>query len=245
MSDLLNKTIGEIVAKDFRTAAIFTSNKMDFCCGGHKTVKEVCEKKNVDEAALIANLEAVLRTKPENQIDFLSWPLDLLSDYIVKTHHRYVTEKIPVIQQYLTKLCRVHGERHPELLEVNQLFSECAEALTAHLQKEENILFPFIAEMVEAKIQGGKPENPHFGTVDNPINMMVHEHEAEGERLIKIATLTNEYNPPVDACNTYRVAFAMLKDFEQNLHVHVHLENNILFPKAIEMEKSFSEPVLN
>lgn len=239
MVDLIEKTIGEIVAEDFRTAAVFTKNRMDFCCGGHKTVKEVCESKKINSDSLALELYEILNSKNDSTIDFQSWPLDLLANYIEKTHHRYVQEKTPVLLQFLDKLCKVHGERHPELFEINKLFNECASSLHQHMQKEEGILFPFVEIMVSARSQGKTFENPHFGTVNNPINMMIHEHEAEGERLTKIAILTEGYNPPADACNTFRVTYAMLEEFEQDLHKHIHLENNILFPKAIALEKTF------
>jgi regulator of cell morphogenesis and NO signaling len=239
METLIDKTIGEIVAEDFRTAAIFSKNRMDFCCGGHKTVKEVCETKNINAVSLEEELYKILNSKNDNTIDFQSWPLDLLTNYIVKTHHRYVEEKTPVLLQFLDKLCKVHGDRHPELFEINRLFNETASALHQHMQKEELVLFPFIENMMEAKRLGKDLANPHFGTVNNPINMMVHEHETEGERLAKIAILTEGYNPPADACNTFRVTYAMLEEFEQDLHKHIHLENNILFPRAIALENTF------
>ncbi len=240
MNNLMNKTIGEIVAVDYRTAAVFTRNNMDFCCGGHKTVDEVCTQKKVDKEKLLQDIATILETKTENQIDFLSWPADLLTDYIVKTHHRYVSEKAPVIFQYLNKLCKVHGERHPELFEIQQLFAACAEALLEHMHKEEHVLFPYIQKMVTARLSGTVPEVPHFGTVNNPIEMMLHEHETEGIRLRQIAALSNNYTAPADGCSTYRVAFAMLQEFEQDLHKHIHLENNILFPKAVTLEKSLN-----
>jgi regulator of cell morphogenesis and NO signaling len=239
MEILINRTIGEIVAEDFRTAAVFSKNRMDFCCGGHKTVKEVCEAKKVNSVSLAEELYQVLNSRNDSTIDFQSWPLDLLVTYIEKTHHRFVQEKTPVLLQFLNKLCSVHGERHPELFEINKLFNETASALHQHMQKEEQILFPFIERMVESKRTGMPLENPHFGTVNNPINMMVHEHETEGERLTKIAILSEGYNPPADACNTFRVTYAMLDEFEQDLHKHIHLENNILFPKAVALEKTF------
>lgn len=236
MNTLLEKTIGEIVAGDFRTAAVFSKNRMDFCCGGHKTVKEVCEKKNIDTGALVTELEAVLAVKADSGIGFQSWSLDLLVDYIVKTHHRYVAEKTPLLRQFLYKLCQVHGESHPELFEINRLFAECAEALSHHMKKEELVLFPYISEMAESKWRGLVTTAAPFGSVRNPVDMMVHEHETEGERFARIAELTGGYAPPADACGTYRVTFAMLQEFEEDLHKHIHLENNILFPRAIAME---------
>lgn len=231
--------IGNMVAEDFRTAAIFKRHGIDFCCKGGRTIKEACNNKKLDPEKIYEELEAL----PENEgasIDFKSWPLDLLADYIEKTHHRYVEEKTPVLQAFLDKLCKVHGDRHPELFEINAIFNESAHDLAAHMKKEELILFPFVRNMIKAKISGESLLQPPFGTVENPVNMMQHEHTVEGDRFRKIAEITNEYTPPADACNTYKVAFAMLQDFENDLHKHIHLENNILFPKAIQLEKEFS-----
>ncbi|WP_276967933.1 iron-sulfur cluster repair di-iron protein [Chryseobacterium sp.] len=228
--------IGNMVAEDFRTAAIFKRHGIDFCCKGGRTIEEACSHKKLAPEKIYEELDAL----PKNEsfsIDFKSWPLDLLTDYIEKTHHRYVEEKTPVLQAFLDKLCKVHGGRHPELLEINSLFNESAHDLAAHMKKEELILFPFVKNMVKAKISGSPLPKPHFGTVENPVHMMEHEHTVEGDRFRRIAEITNEYLPPADACNTYKVAFAMLQDFENDLHQHIHLENNILFPKAIRLEK--------
>ncbi|KAB1069675.1 iron-sulfur cluster repair di-iron protein [Tamlana haliotis] len=233
------KEVGQFVAEDFRTAAVFSNYGIDFCCRGNRSVEEVCEKNNIDTNELLDKLEAVISVNNGETIDYKSWPLDLLADYIEKKHHRYVEEKIPVLRQFLAKLCRVHGERHPELLEINDLFTASAGELAAHLKKEELILFPFVKKMVGATISQGAVEAPHFGTVENPIAMMMEEHDNEGVRFRKIAELTNNYNPPADACNTFRVTYAMLEEFEQDLHKHIHLENNILFPQAIKLEKQF------
>lgn len=231
--------IGEIVAEDFRTAAIFKKYGIDFCCKGGRTIEEACSPKSLDKDQIYSDIENLPKTDG-NSIDFNSWPLDLLADYVEKTHHRYVEEKTPVLQQFLDKLCKVHGGSHPELFEIKQLFDGCAQDLASHMKKEELMLFPFIKNMVKAKIDGSAIPQPPFGTVENPVNMMKHEHTVEGERLRQIAELTNEYTPPADACNTYKVTFAMLQDFENDLHKHIHLENNILFPKAIQLEKEFS-----
>lgn len=243
MGTLDKKTIGEYVAQDFRTAALFSKYGIDFCCKGNRTIEEVCEKKEVTPEDLLNQITEILATKNDSGIDFKAWPLDLLADYIEKTHHRYVEEKIPVLLQFLDKLCKVHGTSHPELFEINELFKGCAGELTQHMKKEELILFPFIKKMVKATISDELIEQPHFGTVNNPIAMMMAEHEAEGDRFVKIATLTNNYTPPADACNTYKVTFSMLNDFEQDLHKHIHLENNILFPKAAALETTFKAQV--
>lgn len=229
-------TIGEIVTEDFRTAAVFSKHGIDFCCKGDRTLEEVCEKKNVPINVLMDEL-AQAACSAGQAIDYDSWPSDLLIDYIEKKHHRYIEEKTPVILQYLNKLCKVHGQRHPELFSVYDAFSESAGELAAHMKKEELMLFPFIKKMLKAKQENIPLESPHFDSVENPVAMMKHEHVTEGERFEEIAKLTNNYNPPADACSTYRVTFAMLEEFERDLHTHIHLENNILFPRAIAMEK--------
>lgn len=230
-------SVGDLVAKDYRTATVFKQNGIDFCCNGNRTLEEVCKQKEMSVTNIIGELNQVSQQISAAQTDFNSWPLDLLADYIEKKHHRYVEEKIQEIKPYLDKICKVHGEHHPELYEINQLFNDSAGELAMHMKKEELILFPAVRRMVKAQMQKTTPERPQFGSVNNPIKMMMHEHNNEGERFRKIEELSNKYNPPQDACNTYRVSFAMLKEFEDDLHLHIHLENNILFPKALELEK--------
>lgn len=237
METLNKKTIGEYVAEDFRTAAVFKKNKIDFCCRGNRSLEEVCEKEGIDYELISKELEASTQSNTNNSIDFNTWPLDLLADYVEKTHHRYVEEKSVILQQFLSKLVKVHGGNHPELFEIHQIFNSVAQGLAAHMKKEELILFPFIRKMVKAQMSNEKLPQAHFGSVENPIDMMEHEHTEEGDKLRRLAELANEYQPPADACNTYRVTFAMLDEFEQDLHKHIHLENNILFPKSIELEK--------
>ena len=237
----VKKQIGEFVAKDYRTAAIFTKYKIDFCCNGSRTIEEACDKKGIDSNLIMDEIKEVLNSKTGELIDYKSWPLDLLAEYIEKKHHRYVEEKIPVLGQFLDKLCRVHGERHPELYKINELFTASAGELASHMKKEELILFPFVKKMVKAKLEDGAVQSPQFGTVENPIAMMMEEHDNEGQRFRDIAKLTNNYNPPADACNTYKVTYAMLDEFEKDLHLHIHLENNILFPEAIQLERHFGK----
>lgn len=144
------------------------------------------------------------------------------------------------MQGYLKKICTKHGDAHPELFEIKALFSGCSGELAAHMKKEELMLFPYIRKMSRAKESGHINLSAPFGTVQNPVKMMMHENDIEGERFNKIASLSNQYTPPQNSCNTHRVTFASLKEFEDDLHLHIHLENNILFPKAIEMEQSFA-----
>lgn len=231
-------TVGSFVAKDYRTASIFQKYGIDFCCKGGKTIDEVCTTKNIDSTKLLQELSQVSVQAQGDGVDFRSWPLDLLADYIEKKHHRYIEESTPTIRQFLDKLCKVHGGNHPELFDINQEFTLSSGVLAQHMKKEELILFPFIRNMVESKKNGTPLSQPGFGTIENPIHMMEAEHDMEGERFRTIAQLTNNYTPPADGCTTYRVAFAMLKEFENDLHMHIHLENNILFPQAIELEKT-------
>lgn len=230
--------IGDLVAHDYRAASVFKKNKIDFCCNGNRSIEDACTKKGLDTEQIVKDLNNTNNAGTSNQTDYTSWPLDLLADYVEKKHHRYVREKIQEITPFLHKIVRVHGDRHPELLEVAQLFGESAEDLTDHMVKEESILFPHIRRMVESK-HSNTPVSAPFGTVQNPIKMMMAEHDNEGERFRKIAELTNDYTMPADGCTTYRVTFAMLKEFEDDLHLHIHLENNILFPKSIELEEQF------
>lgn len=236
MTTVENKTIGEIVAEDYRTAQVFKDHGIDFCCKGNRSIQEACEIENINPDKLLQEIEATQQRADEGVTDYQSWPLDLLADYIEKKHHRYVEEKIPVLKQYLDKLCQVHGSRHQELFEIKELFTVTGGEFTKHMKKEELVLFPFIRKMVKQQ-PGEKMRPPYFGTVQNPVEMMMHDHEAEGERFRKIAALSKGYTPPADGCNTYRVTYALLKEFEEDMHLHIHLENNILFPKAITMEK--------
>ena len=229
-------TVGEIVAEDFRTAAVFSKYGIDFCCKGNRTLEEVCEKKGISYDEILHRLsEAVEQTGEVT--NYQTWPEDLLIDYIEKKHHRYVEEKTPILMQYLKKIAAVHGGRHPELTEIYDIFMLSAGELAIHMKKEEFILFPFIKKMVAAKRDNEPIEPAKFGTVVNPVAMMKEDHDSEGERFARIAQLTSNYTAPEDACSTYRVAFAMLEEFEQDLHHHVHLENNILFPKSLLLEK--------
>jgi regulator of cell morphogenesis and NO signaling len=237
MNPTREKTIGEMVADDYRTAAVFESFGIDFCCKGNKTIDEVCESKNISKSLLHNDLEKIKANENSQASNYKSWPLDLLADYIEKKHHRYVEDKTPVLKQYLDKICTVHGKKHPELFKINDLFNQSAGDLAAHMKKEELILFPFVRKMAIAKQENQPFPQLPFGTVQSPIKAMMHEHDAEGEIFRKIEKLTDNYTPPPDACNTYKVTFALLKEFEADLHLHIHLENNILFPKSIEMEK--------
>jgi regulator of cell morphogenesis and NO signaling len=237
MTNLSEKNLGQIVADDYRTAAVFEKYGIDFCCNGNRSLEKACTEKQISKEAVVDSLEAIRGEVSNSLPDFQSWPLDLLTDYIEKKHHRYVEEKTPVLKTYLKKIVAVHGSNHPELVEIEQLFNASAGELTAHMKKEEFILFPFVRKMIQAQQAHQKPEQPYFGTVQNPIQQMMQEHDNEGERFREISHLSNNYTPPADACSTFQVTYAMLKEFENDLHQHIHLENNILFLKAIDLEK--------
>jgi regulator of cell morphogenesis and NO signaling len=231
--------IGQLVAEDYRMAEVFSKHHIDFCCKGGQTISEVCEKKDINSAALITALNDVKMQLAEGVIDYKAWPLDLLADYIEKKHHRYVEEKIPVLKRYLTKVSGVHGAAHPELIDIHGLFFATADALTIHMKREELVLFPYIRRLVTSQ---EKMPAPGFGSVQNPISVMKDDHDAEGARFLRISELSGNYTPPPEACNTYRVTYALLREFEQDLHLHIHLENNILFPGAIALEAGLTEP---
>lgn len=240
MSSFTDLPVGNIVARNYKAAEVFDKYRIDFCCQGKKTLGDACKQKNVDISMLSAELEKVMEEPKGPSMDFQTWSPDLLCDYIEKTHHRYVSEAIPVLSQYLEKVVRVHGQRHPELIEVYWHFREVANELLQHMTKEERILFPYIRDLVSQKMTGSDFSPPPFGTIQNPIRMMEQEHDVAGDHLHQVAGLTRNYSPPDDACTTYRVTFAKLDEFEKDLHRHVHLENNVLFPQAIALENELA-----
>lgn len=234
------KYIGEVVANDYRTATVFKNHSIDFCCNGNRSIDEACKSENIDSQQLINELNEVLNDTSEKAVGFNHWPLDLLADYIEKTHHRYCERKINEIKPYLEKITKAHGEQHPELIEINELFKETAGKMSVHMKKEELILFPFIRKMTKVKSTGEALTTPKFGSVESPIDIMRDDHNEEGERFQRIRTLSQNYTVPEDGCATYKVTFAMLNEFEDDLHQHIHLENNILFPKSIVLEKELA-----
>ncbi|MEI8280187.1 MAG: iron-sulfur cluster repair di-iron protein [Bacteroidota bacterium] len=232
-------SIGKIVTMNFRTAEVFKKYGIDFCCKGNRLLIDVCKEKNLDYIAIENEvLQAMEPGQSISENDYRSMPLDELIVHIQNYHHNYVRQSIPVLMAYLDKVNKVHGERHPELNEIFESFKACGIELTHHMLKEENILFPAIKNMVQLSADG-KPIQPFFfGALNSPISMMQDEHTVEGNRLQRIAELTNNYTPPEDACTTYKVSFQKLKEFQDDLFLHIHLENNILFPNAMEMEKT-------
>lgn len=232
--------VGEVVKTNFKTAAMFQANKIDYCCGGSQTITEACKKAGVETDLLIGQLEEALQDSDPDTEYINNLELSELADYIVKRHHSYVQKNIPFLKQNLDKIADVHGENHPELSRVRDEFHASAGELTMHMQKEELLLFPYVKKMELAKKENRSLPSPQFGSVANPIAAMMDEHENEGERYVRISELTNNYQVPADGCTTYEVTMKQLADFEKDLHRHIHLENNILFPKAKELEKSFN-----
>ena len=238
MNEIAEKKVGSIVAGNFRTAKIFTDYGIDFCCKGGIKLSDACEKKGVDLDKISAELEQIVKQKDES--NYQDFGMADLVDHIVGVHHKYVETTIPALKFYLDKIAKVHGDNHPELLEIRDEFFKTADALTSHMKKEEFILFPYIKAMESARKNHFQLSPTHFGDIQNPISMMEEEHDTEGERFRKLSTLSNNYTPPADACQTYKVAFAMLQEFENDLHTHIHLENNILFPEAKEVFTSLN-----
>lgn len=236
MNETEGTTIRDIVAGDFRTAAVFQKFGLDFCCGGGKSIDDACREHGVDPHLLLSELEDVLVSPSNGTPKFIAWDPDFLIDYIVNNHHRYVRETIPIIARHTQKVAAVHGGRHPETIRIAHQFAQTARDLELHMRKEEEILFPYIKRLVQAEKEGDRVGLPPFGSVRNPIRMMEAEHLTAGDEMAEIRELSNGYTPPEDACMTYRVSYQELEQFEDDLHRHVHLENNILFPKAIELE---------
>lgn len=233
-------SVGELVKLNFKTASVFQDNDIDFCCGGDKTISEACKNAGLDPEKLIDQLELIAEQNDADSQYINGLSLEELSDYVVKRHHNYVRESILPLRKNLEKICQVHGSHHPELFEINRLFSESSGDLTMHMQKEELMLFPYIRRMELSSKNGAPLPNSPFGPVSNPISMMLAEHQQEGDRFEQISKLSGNYKIPEDACTTYEITLRQLQDFENDLHRHIHLENNILFPKAIEMEKNLT-----
>ncbi len=232
-----NTIVADIVKESFKTAPVLENHKIDFCCGGNITFSEACEKASVSVNELIPKLDSVMQEEDFDSRFIQSLDLDQLADYIEKRHHSFVKEKIPFLKAKLEKLSNVHGDNHPELHEVKTMFDESAGKLSMHLMKEELVLFPQVRKLVKAR-KGEEVDLSRLEGVDSPIKVMLAEHDAEGDRFKTISEITNGYTTPDDGCNTYEVTMRTLQEFEEDLHRHIHLENNILFPEAIRLEET-------
>lgn len=231
---LEQRTVGEIVAGDSRAAAVFEQFGIDFCCGGRLQLVDACRQATAEPAAVVRALEA-LPPVADQCDDVASWPPERIIDHIVSTHHAYLRSALPAIAQHLRKLVDAHGTQHPELAHTASRFEALRGDFEQHLIKEEQVLFPYVRDLAVRRAEIGISMSP-FGTVENPIRMLEREHLEAGEAMHTIRELTNGYAVPADGCATYALCMAELLRFEQDLHRHVHLENNVLFPKAVELE---------
>ena len=236
MENASKRMIKDMVTEDFRTAAVFEKYSIDFCCGGKKPLEAACLEQGVNVADVLADLHNLDQVAASGGARFAEWDLDLLAQYIVQNHHQYLRRIIPSLSAHTEKVASVHGKNHSELLGIAEQFAAIANELSGHMMKEERILFPYISALAAARRDGTKPQRPPFQTLRNPITMMEAEHQSAGDGLAFIRTLSHGYTVPADGCTTYRVTYQELEEFERDLHQHVHLENNILFPKAIELE---------
>ena len=243
MNTLSSKTLAQIVNSNYKAASVFENHHLDFCCKGKRTLEQACTESDIKIEEVLKELDKAEKTS-ESLTNYNDLSLTQLAEHIVSTHHDYVKNEMPVLLGYLQKVASKHGDRHPEMNKVFQLFAAVKEEMEHHMQKEELTLFPRIKE-VEKQLNEGKEIVINRNYLNSPINMMEQEHDHTGSMLAEIRNLTNNYNPPADACTTYQLSFASLQAFELDLHRHVHLENNILFPKALKMFGSHINISLN
>jgi regulator of cell morphogenesis and NO signaling len=235
LDNLMEKTLAEIVTDNIRSAIIFEEAGLDFCCKGKRSLKDACSEKNIDVQKIVNEL-ANLSDSDKGTQNVNDWQLDFLVDNIMNNHHQYIRRMIPVISLHTDKVASVHGQNHPETLQIADLFLSVRDELEGHMMKEERVLFPQIKQMVLNQKENSQFYPPPFGTIQNPIRMMEYEHTSAGDALQQIRELSNNYSFPEDACNTFKALYSELKEFEEDLHKHIHLENNILFPKSITLE---------
>ncbi|MGC3977026.1 MAG: iron-sulfur cluster repair di-iron protein [Paludibacteraceae bacterium] len=226
-----NKTIGQIVANDFRAAEIFKNAGIDFCCGGNKTIEQACNETNTSQQELYTQLDLLNNTPPIAGTNYKDWDADFLCDYIVNTHHKIELNWLEQLKHYTQKIAEVHGASHPEVITIANLYQNAYNELIPHFEKEEQVLFPAIRETMKSKTEKFKP------IIIGAIRQMSTEHETAGGIFDKISKLSNRYQVPADGCNTYHVTYKLLEQLENDIHIHIHLENNVLFPKALELAK--------
>jgi len=234
MQLLDNKTVRDLASANPGAARIFEKFGIDYCCGGEKSLAQACSaaKVNLREVA-----EALEKPQPQSgERDWQKATLAELTKHIVEKHHGYVRQEIQRLIPLSAKVVGVHGKNHPELEQIQSSFQALAEELTMHLMKEERMLFPYIEQLEIAGNSGSRPAAPMFGKVQNPVRMMMMEHDSAGELLRKMRRITNDYALPEDACMSFKMLYRALQEFETDLHQHIHLENNILFPRAVELE---------
>lgn len=231
-SNVENTIVGEIVAADFRTAKVFEKHSIDFCCGGKVSLTEICDEKGLDIPTIVYELELVQSEPAERNQNYSAWALPFLIDYIVNTHHLYLKENDEQIAAYARKISDVHGGLHREVKKITAVFDKIAADLATHLIEEENVFFPAVKRVKAAKIAGLTPEKGDLELIRVSLNRLQGEHQEIGYAVHTIRHLSNNYAIPDDVCNTFIITYRKLKEFEDDLHKHVHLENNILFPKV-------------
>jgi len=229
-------TVGQLVREHPARSRVFEQHKIDYCCGGKVPLAEACEKRGVDAEQILAELRQTDEAA-NPLVDADAMGLTELADHIEQTHHAYLREELPRLDFMTRKVAAVHGDGEPRLHEIREVFVAFKEELTSHMMKEEQVLFPMIRRIERAD----GPVEFHCGSLANPIRMMEHEHDQAGDALAKFRDLTDDFTPPDWACNTFRAMYAAFADLEPNMHQHVHKENNVLFPKALDREATLNQ----
>ena len=240
MSMTAEKTVRELALENPAATRVFEKLGIDYCCGGNKSLEQACRAANLSMDEVIDSLEMADHSARAVQA-VREWQMEPLSDlvsHITNTHHKFTREELARLAPLLDKVCSVHGTNHPELHRVRTSFQGLVQELTTHMMKEEKVLFPYIVRMEEAVIQKEPILPPPFGSVQNPVSMMEHEHDSAGNALRAMREASSGYTTPPDACISYQTLYKALAEFETDLHQHIHLENNILFPRAIAIEKT-------
>src|SRR5215472_50743 len=228
--------VNEIALSNPRARQILEDAGIDYCCGGGSSLEDACLRANVPAAEILQQLRLNSEQAGPGEAQWASAPLAELTKHIREHHHQYVRDSIPRLRALVAKIREKHGGKHRELAKIEKLFGEVAREMLMHMQKEEQILFPFIDAMERAANGDGVIEPPFFQTVKNPIYSMMREHDSAGELVRQIRSASEGYKAPADGCTSYQAAYQGLEEFEKDLHLHVHLENNILFPRAVEIE---------
>jgi len=237
MSLTTEKTVRELALENPHATRVFEKLGIDYCCGGNRSLEDACAALSLNADHVWKALESAEPAADSgSSLKWQSMPLADLIDHIVSTHHKYTREEIARLNLLFEKVCRVHGKNHGELLQIRETFRGLSAELTMHLQKEEMVLFPYIKRMEEAVLQKDPILPAPFGTVENPVRMMTQEHDSAGEALRHMREASCGYQAPADACVSYQTLYRALEGFEADLHQHIHLENNVLFPGAIQLE---------
>ncbi len=234
--DARKTTIGELALKVPNAIAVLEKWQIDYCCRGHRSIVEACESAGIPVEKLMTLIGDLRGTTESAELQNKS--MAELQQYIVDTHHQFTRQAIETIRLLSDKVAARHGERHPEVVELRGLVAQMADDLLPHMLKEEQVLFPYVADLEAAAENGDPAPVPFFGTVKNPIRMMMAEHDAVGDLLVQARLTTSEYKLPDDACLSFRALYERLTELEEDLHRHIHLENNLLFPRAAALEET-------